>query len=194
MEPRDESAPFSLSNPEEQLAYWKRRLDTRRFRGALDALLSPGLLRGFYAADLLRVLPNDFGSVLRARMERGFGRHSNRENPYVRALFAGETMSFPPAAAAEPARIRFVVADAADCLEREPPGTFGGFALSNILDGASDAYGRRLFAAVRRAAAPGAVAVLRSFAEPSASAAWNRAAEDRSMLWGIVAVKPVDAL
>ena len=93
-----------------------------------------------------------------------------------------------------PARIRLVVADAAGCLEREPAGTLGGFSLSNILDGASEAYGRRVFAAVRRAAAPGAVVVLRRFAEPPVPVSWNRAAEDRSMIWGTVAVKPVEAL
>lgn len=181
-----------LSDPGEQLSYWKSRLDTRRFRRALDALLSRGLLRTFYAPALLSALPHRFGSVLRARLERGFGRHSNRENPYVRAMFTGETIALP--SAPDPARVRFTVGDAADVLEREAPASVDGFALSNVLDGASDAYGRRLFAAVRRAAAPGAVVVLRSFAEPDAPAAWNRAAEDRSMLWGIVDVRPVETL
>jgi len=179
-----------LSDPGEQISYWKSRLDTRRFRGALDALLSRGLLRAFYAADLLAAIPARFGSVLRARLERGFGRHSNRENPYARALFSGGTAALP--STPDPARIRFIVADAADALEREPPESLDGFALSNILDGASEAYGRRLFAAVRRAAAPGSVVVLRSFAEPDAPGAWNRAAEDRSMLWGVVDVRPVE--
>ena len=179
-----------LSDPGEQIAYWRRRLDTRRFRGGLDALLSGGLLRAFYAADLLSALPDRFGSVLRARLERGFGRHSNRDNPYVLSMLSGE--SIPLSSAPDPARIRFIVADASDALEREPPGSLDGFALSNILDGASEAYGRRLFAAVRRAAAPGAVVVLRSFAEPATPSAWNRAAEDRSMLWGIVDVRPVE--
>jgi S-adenosylmethionine:diacylglycerol 3-amino-3-carboxypropyl transferase len=183
---------LDLDVPEEQAAYWRRHLDTRRFRAAMDAIVSTAFLGILYARPFLRSLPENFGAVLRGRMERGFARHPNRENPYARALLLGELSgAAPPPEAAE---IRLAHADAAACLEREPPGSFDGFTLSNILDGASDAYGRRLAAAVRRAAAPGAVAVIRSFAEPPLASPTNRAAEDRSMLWGIVDVKPADAL
>jgi len=57
-----------------------------------------------------------------------------------------------------------------------------------------DAYRARLFAAVRRAARPGATVVLRSFGEPPAGLATNRAADDRAMLWGIVDVRPAATL
>ena len=57
-----------------------------------------------------------------------------------------------------------------------------------------NAYRARLFAAVKRAAAPGAVVVLRSFGEPPADLPTNRAPQDRAMLWGIVDVKPVALL
>jgi hypothetical protein len=80
--------------------------------------------------------------------------------------------------------LRFVCSDAAAHLETCPPASFDGFSLSNILDGASPAYGRRLFAAVKRAAAPGAVVVRRSFAEPREGSPANRAAADRSLLYG----------
>ena len=183
---------LDLASPAEQIEYWRRHLDTRRLRAAMDAALSTSVLGVLYARPLLAALPRPFGRILRTRMERGFGRHPNRDNAYARAVLMGDVPSPPPPPEAR--RIRLVQADAATCLEAEPPESFDGFTLSNILDGASDAYRQRLSAAVRRAAAPGAVVVLRSFGEPPAGWQGNRAAEDRAMLWGIVDVRPAAQL
>jgi S-adenosylmethionine:diacylglycerol 3-amino-3-carboxypropyl transferase len=182
---------LDLAAPAEQIAYWRRYLDTRRFRAAMDAVLSRTVLDMLYAKPFLRSLPQNFGKIMRGRMERCFARHPNRDNPYARALLLGELSDCP--APPEAKGIRLVHADAAACLEREPPGSFDGFTLSNVLDGASDAYRQRLSTAVRRAAAPGAVSVIRSFGEPRVASPINRAAEDRAMLWGIVDVKPAAA-
>lgn len=182
---------LDLDDPARQLDYWRRHLDTRRLRLALAVLFSLSALRAVYSSPLLAVLPPRMGAVLRARMERCIARHPNRHNPYARALFLGEPASDPPPSEAR--RIRLVHADAAGFLEGEPPASFDGFTLSNILDGAGEGYERRLIAAVRRAARPGAPVVLRSFAEPSPGpSATNRAADDRSMLWGIVDVRPAE--
>ena len=59
---------------------------------------------------------------------------------------------------------------------------------------ADASYERRLVDAVKRAAAPDAVAVLRSFRKPPAELPTHRAAEDRAMLWGVVDVRPVAAM
>jgi S-adenosylmethionine:diacylglycerol 3-amino-3-carboxypropyl transferase len=181
---------LDLSDPAEQIAFWRRHLDTRRFHAALFILFSLPALRLIYSASLLASLPRSFGAIIRRRLERGFARHPNRTNPYARALFLGEHgPSFPVRN-----RIELVQSDAAAYLEAQPAGSFDGFALSNILDGASEAYRRRLVAAVQHAAAPEAVTVWRSFREPAIPQPTNHAAEDRALLWGIVDIRPATAL
>jgi S-adenosylmethionine:diacylglycerol 3-amino-3-carboxypropyl transferase len=179
---------LELDDPDEQIAYWRRHLDTRRFRAAVDGLLSLASLRTVYASPFLDFLPPRMGAVMRGRMERCFARHPNRTNAYARALLQGELSDAPPPP--EASGIRLVHADAATFLEGEPAGSFAGLALSNILDGASAEYERRLIAAVKRAAAKDAVVVRRSFREAATEAATNRAGDDRAMLWGVVDVRP----
>jgi len=175
---------LAFDSTERQLAFWRERLDTRRFRAGVDLLLSVTGLRQVYASPFLSVLPRRFGAVMRGRMERCFRHHPNATNPYARALLLGEHPSAP-----RPRQtLEVLCADAAGYLESVPPGSFDGFTLSNVLDGAPEAYRARLLAAVRRAARTRAKLVLRSFAEPGQSTATNVAAEDRSMLWGCVHV------
>jgi hypothetical protein len=179
---------LELEEPARQVAYWNRHLNTLRFRLAFDALLSMAALRAVYAAPFLEFLPPRLGSVLRARMGRCFGLHANRDNPYARALLLGELGDAPAPPTAR--QVRLVHADAAGFLESEAAGSFDGFSLSNILDGAPQAYAQRLHAAVRRAGAPGATVVLRSFRQGPPGDPANHAAADRSMLWGVVDVRP----
>jgi S-adenosylmethionine:diacylglycerol 3-amino-3-carboxypropyl transferase len=181
-----------LDVPDAQIAYWNETLNTWRFRAALDGLFSITALRSVYARGFLDFLPKRLGRVMRGRMERCFERHPNRTNPYVRSLLLGELTPMTPPREAQ--RIELVHADAASYLESVPAGSFDGFTLSNILDGAGDDYRRRLFAAVKQAAAPEAVTVIRSFGNAEADSADNRAADDRSMLWGTVLVRPAAAL
>lgn len=180
-----------LEEPREQIAFWQQHLDTWSFRHAFDAATSQTILRRIYAASFLDVMPSHIGPVLRSRMERCWSLHSNRKNPYARSLLLGEPGSGSSLERA--ATIRFVCADAASYLEGSAQGSFDAFTLSNILDGVTERYRERLFAAVRYAASKDAVLVIRSFAEPSASSPTNYAALDRSMLWGLVAITRVSA-
>jgi S-adenosylmethionine:diacylglycerol 3-amino-3-carboxypropyl transferase len=186
---------LSMDDLEAQAAYFVDQLDNWRFRYGLDLLLSPLSLRGAYSASLLACLPPRFGAVMRGRMQRCFARHPNRTNPYARALLLGSSepvRRVPAPSPAAAARIELVLDDAAAYLERCPPGSFAGLALSNVLDGAGALYEERLMSAVRRAACPGAIVVRRSFGEPPAELPTNRAADDRSMIWGIVDVRKVE--
>jgi S-adenosylmethionine:diacylglycerol 3-amino-3-carboxypropyl transferase len=180
---------LNLSDPAEQLEYWDQRLDTRIWRVVLDALLSPHLLGLCYSGPFLESLPRDFGKQLRHRLRRGWGSHLNKHNPYAALLLLG-TLPVEPGVAESP--INFVCADAAEFLEVCLPENFDAFALSNIGDGAPSGYIRRLRAAMEHAAAPGAVVVTRSFAEPGDNTTANRAALDRSLLWGVVEVNRVE--
>jgi S-adenosylmethionine:diacylglycerol 3-amino-3-carboxypropyl transferase len=185
---RTVGAFLDLDDPKQQILYWQRHLDTRRFRAAFSFLFSRPVLRSVYSAAFLDGLPPHFGTVLRTRMERCFARHPNRRNPYARSLLAGDMRS--PSDRPDLRQIEVQCDDAADFLERQPAGSFTGFSLSNILDGTNTAYAQRLLAAVQQAAAPEAMVVLRSFREPQSWTEANHAAEDRAMLWGVVDVRP----
>jgi hypothetical protein len=181
---------LALSDPSAQLDYGDRTLETPAWRTALDLLLSRGLLRLFYRGTFLGALPPDFDVAIRARLRRGWGTHPNCSNPYAWRLLLDD----PPAADEPPPPahpIDFVCADAAAYLERARPRSFDAFTLSNIADGASPAYCARLAAAVRRAAAPGAIAITRTFAEPADDRAAAWAARDRSLLWGGITVERI---
>jgi len=181
---------LSLSDCCEQVEFWDRELDTATWRFAVDGLLAPRLLRLCYRSPFIESLPQNFGPQLRQRLRRGWATHSNARNPFAALLLKGKPLPEPEPAVTP---IRFVCADAADFLEGCEAGSFGAFSLSNIGDGASPQYRQRLQAAVEHASAPGAIVVTRSFREPDRGALENRAALERSLLWGVVEVKPVRA-
>jgi len=181
-----------LDSTEKQMTYWHTYLNTFRFRKIFDFVFSRTVLRTFYSAELLKLLPENLGEVMRYRMERCFAHHINKYNPYIRTLLLGDLN--PEQVPPEAKNIKLVESDALHYLENVPPESFNGFSLSNILDGADTVYQQKLFAAVKKAAAPGAIMVLRSFNSILLDSKQNSAGEDRSMLWGSVLVIPASDL
>jgi S-adenosylmethionine:diacylglycerol 3-amino-3-carboxypropyl transferase len=182
------NAFLRLDDPAKQIEYWDRSLDSSLWRAGVDTALSPWLLRMVYAGPFVDFAGFGFGERIRSRLRRCWANHPNRSNPY-----AWNVLLEPQSAHVSPVvdPIAFACADAASFLEACEPASFDAFSLSNIEDGTPPDYTRRLRAAVRRAAAPGAIAVLRSFAEPRSTTDPNWAARDRSFLWGSVNVLPV---
>jgi S-adenosylmethionine:diacylglycerol 3-amino-3-carboxypropyl transferase len=168
-----------------QRAYWRWLLDNPRWRIAMDLALSRAVLVWFYASSLTDSLPPAFGCCVRRRLYRCITTHPNVTNPYLHSLLLGDPLPEP-----FPARhaIDFHCADAAEYLESCAPASFDAFTLSNVCDGASIAWCARLRTAVRRASAPGAIVILRSFAEPRTPAEERRATLDRSAIWGSIHV------
>lgn len=188
---RDVRPFLELASPGEQTAFWRHRLDTRRLRAFLRCALHPALLRLTHGRRFIEWMPARFDLVVQRRLERTWASHPNRENPYAWRLLLGcEPPDGEPEAEAA-GEIELVCADAAEYLDSGAPGRFDGFTLSNVMDAAPAAYRERLLAAVRRAAAPGAVMVLRSFGEPRDARMAEWAARDRSPLWGSIEVSEV---
>lgn len=182
---------LELDDPPAQLRFWQAHLDTARFRVALATVINRLALRLVYSPTFVRVLPPRFHRVIRGRLARCWARNPNRHNSYAWRFFLGRDAPSEATPIPAPERVELVCADAAAYLESCPPASFIGFSLSNILDGTEPAYGERLMAAVRRSAQAGAMAVLRSFQEPSPGEPVEWAARDRSMLWGVVQVEKV---
>jgi S-adenosylmethionine:diacylglycerol 3-amino-3-carboxypropyl transferase len=184
-----------LDERHEQVAEW-RRLTTGASGAALRALLAPAALRLGYRRPFA-ALAGPLGRALPARIERGLARHPNRSNPFARLLFTGQAPAPVDLDGAAARAVTLAVDDVAAHLEAAPAGSYDAFALSNVLDGAPGGYRARLLAAVRRAAAPGAVVVLRTLlpARGPRSAADAAAAErDRALIWGGLTIAPAEEL
>ena len=176
-----------LEDPAAQLAFWRAELATPLVRRLLAVALCPGALRLGYGRAFVLAAPRDLRAALLARVEAGVGRHPNRFNPWAHLLFRGRWPLDAPAPP-RPGLVRLVAGELADHLESVPPGTYQGFALSNVLDGPGPAYRERLRRAVLAAAAPGAPVVLRTLGEPASTAEGDRAVLDRSLIWGGITV------
>ena len=187
--PAESRAFVELGDVDVQAQTWRSRFDTVRFRSVLAASVTP---LGLLLAGPSRRIPARMDRIVCDRLRRGFARTPNRTNPYASLLVLGVSrtpIQRPPTSALD-----LLVGDVAAHLEGAPRRSIDGFSLSNIADATSPRYQARLFRAVERAAAPGAIVVLRSFAEPHSADEADWAARDRSHIWGRIHVGPVDSL
>ncbi len=177
-----------LDDPAAQARHWRAALDGPGLRLLLGAALRPaGALAVGLRPAFRPVVPRRFDAVLRARLERGVGAHPNADNPWAWRLLLGRECPGAPAADTGGRPVRLLLGDVVEHLEHATAGSYDAVTLSNVLDGPGPEFARRLRAAVRRAVRPGGTVVLRSVREPG-PAGPGRAAEDRSMLWGVVRV------
>ncbi len=183
-----------LDDPGEQRRRWAAEFDGPGLRLLAAAALRPaGALATVLRPGFRCVVPRGFDEVLLRRIARTVARHPNATNDWAWRLLLGRerpgaaAVAAAAAAAAGPGRVRLVRGEVVEHLERGAAGSYDAVTLSNVVDGPGPRFARRLRAAVEHAVRPGGVAVVRSLREPGPGGP-GQAAEDRSMIWGVVRV------
>ena len=182
---------LDLDDPAAQIAFWRGHLDTWRFRAALR--------RAALGRRPARRLRGPLPRLPARRLRRGDARGAwsavsratpTATNPYARALLLGERPDC--AAAPEATGIRLVHADAAASSRAARRQLRRLHALEHPRRRHATPTGGACCGgeARRRAGRGRGPAQLRRAARASPT---NRAADDRSMLWGIVDVRPAAA-
>lgn len=175
-----------LDDPGEQQRRWAAEFDGIGLRMlAAGALRPAGALAAALRPGFRCALPRGFDAVLLRRIARTVARHPNAANDWAWRLLLGRER---PGAAAVPTaggQVRLVLGEVVEHLEHSAAGSYDAVTLSNVVDGPGPHFARRLRAAVEHAVRPGGIAVVRSLREPG-PAGPGLAAEDRSMIWGVV--------
>lgn len=188
-----------LDDPGQQRRRWAAEFDGPGLRLLAAAALRPaGALAAVLRPGFRCALPRGFDTVLLRRIARTVARHPNAANDWAWRLLLGRerpgaagpvpaSALAPAAATAGGGRVRLVRGEVVEHLERSAAGSYDAVTLSNVVDGPGPRFARRLRAAVEHAVRPGGTAVVRSLREPGPGGP-GLAAEDRSMIWGVVRV------
>ena len=166
----------------EQSTQFDRCWNNGRWRLALRIALSRAVLRAAYGPHFIRQVPLDFSRQVTEQIAALLRGKPARDNSYLWQAFLGY---YPPASeeALPPylqkrhwsilqsslSKATFVAVDVVDHLRSCLPDSYDLFALSNVLDAASDTYATALLQAAAEAAAPSALLCLRSFFPPQAT-------------------------
>ena len=167
---------FELSDLEAQQRYYRDIWDTWRRRMFLRLSVNPILFRWSSptASQYAHIHRTKILNAILSRLEYALTAMPTATNYFLSRLLLGRFLSGPDGEpyylgkqayeAFSHARERLTIHtdDLIGILERTPPETFNGFALSNVVDWLSQASQERLLTAVIRSAAPGARLCIRS--------------------------------
>lgn len=167
---------FDFHDLDAQRRYYHEVWDTWLRRLFLQLILNPALFR-HASPTASQYTQIDRAAILNAivgRLERALTAIPTATNYFLSRLLLGRFLNGPDGepyylchdayTALSQVRERLTIHtdDLVNALERMPPGTIDGFALSNVVDWLSPMAQERLLAAVIRAAAPGARLCIRS--------------------------------
>lgn len=182
-------ALLAETSPERAQQQWRQRFDNRTFRSILRTTLAPaGLLASLVQHDFTSAVPAHFADTIRARLDERIGVHPLAGNRFAWRLLLGEDPKGERLPAVPEGSIRFVAESVRSHLEAAAPGTYEAVTLSNIGDGAGADEIARISRAARAAVVEGGPVIVRSFETSMDARAVALAGEDRSLLWGSIAV------
>lgn len=173
---------FEAQTLEDARRIFQSRWQSARWRLLFRLALHPTILRIIYARGFLHDLPTAFSFRIRRRIEGALLKVLPADNPFAGVLFrgrySGREAGWPLYARRENipilreslARLSLNLGDCAATLESAPPASIDFFALSNVLDAASPAFGEKLLRAVAHAGTPGAIVCLRAISSPPLAA------------------------
>lgn len=176
-------------NPERATEHWRTKLNSKQFRSILKATLGPAsAMTALVQRDFGRTIGSGFADRVIDRLRARIGLVPPSENRFAWRLLLGEELPTWQYPARMRGTIQWRSTDMLTALQQSDAGSFDGISLSNLGDGADPRFVEDLKGAARRAAAPGAPIILRSFASMDDERALQLAARDRAMVWGSIDV------
>ncbi len=179
--PKTTDALLNAPSLEQQRQVYDSRWKKGILRLVFRLALSRPALRLVYGPEFVRLAPANLGAIAFNRLEQVFTQIAARNNPYIWQAFVGSYTeqavtrnALPlyllpanlPAVRAGLERTEFAVSDMTQVLQNCEPGSVHFVALSNILEGMSASYGRKLLTALTHAMHPAGAAVLRFLLPP----------------------------
>ena len=147
-------------HPAVQKTLFQEEWDGRLWRWAFRLILHPWILKLIYPKEFVKCLPSGLSDIMRRRMESFLTSTPAKGNPYLWQTFLPHEADAPrPPYLISNGHVDFQIGTIGSPFQRRSKYDF--FALSNILEAASDDECATTLAALRSMARPRAIAVLR---------------------------------